>query len=781
MTSVSSPIQTNESGNKRNNVDEENEEDRRISQEVSSLSTKLIEAIERQSSLETSNNNLRKQITQLTNELDELSEVRSKYDELLESNRNLLKVHETTLKLKDNAENEVRNLRVEVEDLSTSLFNEANKMVKEARVEKETFRLKNIKLVDTLNEKDTLIESLTGELRILKDVIYNLENKEGIKRQSTAYNNNNTPNASSENLVFNSQSNNTSKDSLSKAATLTPSFKETFPSVSILQSPRLMNFDQEPIYTPIYNSLRFDLTNFQDFVRFLKFLYNRNVNARIIQPVDYSILKETGFFKKIFKDEIEPTLNVDDAPDVGYFNRKNFVSALIEGRVIIEPISGVNETFKVGHKKQDDDDSSTSVEKDDAASSVASSTTPATQQQQQFTNENSNSNSNSISDNKDSKDSEANSSIATIKNNLFSYPKDSPPVATLASCSICGESRNDILEHSRLYTLKLYAKKPSIIHQHKYDPPSSPTNLHTGLPNESPSSSRAMLEISHQYSLCNYCLIKIRHVCEFFAFIRNVNNSPKTKIWNFNSTQQSNEDLNIEFIKAWFHVSKIRAKIFWARVGIWDVNEATGTTTTNSNSNTPSNPSANDNFSSDSKDLSYRGSIIGTGIIAGNRTSFLDSVSVGGGTSINQGRRLDATPPFKPSVTRTVSGRQPIVSDMTVTEKDIVEKAREDEVDPNDTIIDGNDEPLVVTTELQDNASLQSIQSKTKQDVISPMSEESVFGNILDEYGTDEHEESEEKVVPSSEAPPTDTKKPAETESEEEDSVEFNDAAEHLS
>lgn len=544
-------------------VDSRDEYELRVSLEVSSLSTKLIEAIDKQSALETSNQILKRQNLSLFQQLQELKDTQVLYEKAVADNVLLKAELEQNIKLKSNAELEVSRLRVEIEELSESLFNEANKMVKEARVETENYRLRNNKLSDTLEEKNTTIESLTSELKILKKLLYELENENAVERRESVVS---TPDPSADSLI--SDSNNDDSLSVSQRDQTTLLSQNT-----MFSSSKLSSYDKQLIYTPIYNSLRFDLANFDDFVKFVKFLYNRNSLSTIVTPVDFSVLKETAFFKKIFKEEIEPALAIDTAPDIGYFNRKNFMGALVEGRVIIEPISGVNESFKLNHRKSETEEQT--------------------------------------------------------KEKLFSYPKNSPPVATLAPCSICGEARNDILEHSRLYTLKLYSKKATNISQHKYDPPSSPSNVATLLPNETPSSSRATLEITHQYSLCNYCLIKVRHICELFAFIRNINNSPKTKVWNFEQSSQPKYDLDLECIKAWFQMTKIRAKIFWSRVGIWDINEYS--TAAVSSPALKSEPS-----------LGYRGSFIGTGIIAGSRQSFMESVTKGNDKGIaSQGRRPD--------------------------------------------------------------------------------------------------------------------------------------------
>ncbi|GMF63307.1 unnamed protein product [[Candida] boidinii] len=162
----------------------------------------------------------------------------------------------------------------------------------------------------------------------------------------------------------------------------------------------------------------------------IKYLYGR-VNKRF----EYSIIKETQFFKSLLTYDIEPTLRIDLAPGVGYFNRKSLLSALVEGRVVIEPISGVTEFWKAAQLKN--------------------------QQQNQNENQSTSSlDSSSNSDNNTENSSNASSDLKGIgitsksEDNLFSFPKSSPPVATHEKCAFCGEARDTSIAYARMYNLK---------------------------------------------------------------------------------------------------------------------------------------------------------------------------------------------------------------------------------------------------------------------------------------------------------------------------------------
>ena len=124
----------------------------------------------------------------------------------------------------------------------------------------------------------------------------------------------------------------------------------------------------------------------------------------------------------------------------------------MEGLVVVEPLSGVNETFQMGN-----------------------STQPP----------------NAEASNKN----ESQSSMPK----LFKFPLTSPPIALHEPCSFCGESRDDIIEHARMYVLKTQNKQED-----------------------------GTIMVTNTFPLCHWCLFKVRQTCEIFAFLRSL----KTGVWN---------------------------------------------------------------------------------------------------------------------------------------------------------------------------------------------------------------------------------------------------------
>ena len=82
------------------------------------------------------------------------------------------------------AKDEVSRLNKEVEELTASLFDEANNMVADARKETHSIQVKNIKLTEQLQEKSSLLETLEIQLKNLKKVLYDLEEESNSRLQS---------------------------------------------------------------------------------------------------------------------------------------------------------------------------------------------------------------------------------------------------------------------------------------------------------------------------------------------------------------------------------------------------------------------------------------------------------------------------------------------------------------------------------------------------------------------------------------------------------------------
>lgn len=488
--------------------------DKRLAEEVGSLSTRLVTAVNKQVELEETILHLRKQLSTVQDQNKKLIANDKKLNEILPKYNQLTKDYQELKVKKETAEQENSKLQTEVEDLTASLFDEANTMVSNASRETHNFKIKNKKLYEELEEKDNIIANLQEQLQDLKSMFIKIEEES----KMNLYLNATTPKIE-QNLEFTTTTTTTTttstQDDLSETTTRSDDL-QLQPQQLTYQFQQL----QSIIYSPNISSIRFDLNNFN--LDFKVFVY------QLIKPdfqLDLSHLKNLIFFKNIWTNEIENCINhIPSIPSNTLLNRwqkgKTFWSCLIDGKVSIEPVKGTNENFKITYKGK----------------------------------------------------TKLNEKIA--------------PVAIQDPCTFCGESRNDNLEHCRLYHFKIFETEEN-------------------------------LAIS--YPLCNYCVIKLRNLCDFFAKIRLIKSNifklkPNDKFDDFTSTNasfpqfkrtnslsgsgnksstnlsslSSNTNTNYEshnglvhdikldrieeskLIKLYIMLLLIRIKIFWSKLGFWD-------------------------------------------------------------------------------------------------------------------------------------------------------------------------------------------------------------------
>lgn len=483
------------------------EESKRISLQVTSLSTQLIESIDKQSQLE-------EQLLVAKKTISTQQNIANSYNELKQELQSLKLQYETDkTKFKKqeeictDAEKKVATLNQEIEDLTASLFDEANNMVADARKEQNAVEILNSKLKEQLKEKDLLLDTLSMQLKNLKNVLYKFEND------------------------FNSSKNVSLSDSATSSTTSID--RSTTNPTSV--NDNSFSF-QGVLFSPLLHSLRYDVPLYTEYLKFLAVL----PQCENLQQTT----SESKLLRRLINYEISPVLRLDNASGVGWLVKRNLMNLMMEGLVSIEPISGINETYRTGYSSPSIPDS------------------PEVE-------------------NKDS--------------HLFSRPVNSPPVAMVEPCAFCGENRNDILEHGRLYIFKTYQK------------------LENG-----------KTELTNQFPVCHYCLLKLRQVCEIFAFLRSLRSGawhlekvalasihqgkvnaysevtktsrPKMKskrLSIFQGLKQSQSSTPIiengpqfadknglpttNIQRSWARLSQLRASLQWSHIGVWSLDESVAT------------------------------------------------------------------------------------------------------------------------------------------------------------------------------------------------------------
>ncbi|KAF2709693.1 Sec2p-domain-containing protein [Pleomassaria siparia CBS 279.74] len=338
-----------------------------LSQEVATLSTKLINAINNQTSLDDS-------LQQTRHELDTANEKLAHLEYQVRQHQRLVatgllvdkvvysKMEQQLMKeLKEErskrleAEREKRKVDGEIETLTAALFEEANVMVSAARRETEASEKRNEQLKQQLGDAEILQLSLQEQLQDLKGV---MERMNSDRDESESSNTLATTTAPSTPGIAPS-------DKMSKLleATMTPNT----PGSDDITPEHPLHFSHL-----IHPVLRSDLLSFREFQDMLKVsrssappsrassgnyssfnvlglgsLTNNSTsslpNAGNYSPRDSTSglgmpnLKDEKFYKRTLVEDIEPTLRLDIAPGLSWIARRTVINSITVGSLVVEP------------------------------------------------------------------------------------------------------------------------------------------------------------------------------------------------------------------------------------------------------------------------------------------------------------------------------------------------------------------------------------------------------------------------------------------------------------
>ncbi|KAI5777389.1 hypothetical protein EDC01DRAFT_635920 [Geopyxis carbonaria] len=351
-----------------------------LNKEVAALSNKLISAINHQTKLDDSLSATRHELEISKARIRQLEAVATEHADMMakgllvekkefetETRQLMTRLQEESLH-RGQAEKDKRNIEQELENLTTALFDEANKMVSAARKERDTVDRKNEQLRVQLGDTETLLASHQEQLAQLKAVMQQMtmEREEGGSKMSSP----STP------ALFSKGG----KDSMGKifeALHLTPS------STNIEDTPVCPPTSLTNLVHPV---LRHDIAAYQDFCEVLSTSKHTQSSAvtrlsggsfSSIQvmgitmpspgqsptmggsifggkrklPTNHSpsssgndgslvvqALKETRFYKRVLVEDIEPTLRLECAPGLSWLARRNVQAAITDGTLVIDPM-----------------------------------------------------------------------------------------------------------------------------------------------------------------------------------------------------------------------------------------------------------------------------------------------------------------------------------------------------------------------------------------------------------------------------------------------------------
>ncbi|KAI0153494.1 hypothetical protein BJ166DRAFT_358486 [Pestalotiopsis sp. NC0098] len=361
-----------------------------LDNEVAALSTKLINAINHQTSLDDSLAATRQELEESKEKRRELEATIALQQEKLsgdewirkstaqsEKAQLLLRLAEER-RAKAEVDREKKKIEQELENLTQALFEEANKMVisakEESQREQDAVQRKNDLLKSQLADTEGLLRSQQEQLAELKLVMEQMT----VERDDHSGTTPSSPGFSK----FDSRDDDRQSDITSQSA-ITEPCSPTFPtSLTHLLQP----------------VLRTDLGAYDDFLSLTKTskttrpvsrlsngsygglmsLASAGSNASTASlataissktspqapstPASSLVsassattplppLKETKFFKRALAEDVEPTLRLDIAPGLSWLARRSVLTAIIEGTMVVEPVP-TNTSFTAITKPQ---------------------------------------------------------------------------------------------------------------------------------------------------------------------------------------------------------------------------------------------------------------------------------------------------------------------------------------------------------------------------------------------------------------------------------------------
>ena len=359
------------SGAQSENADETYNPD--LSNEVAMLSTKLINAINYQTNLDDTLQATRHELERSRQELNRVKAEKQSLDDAIaqgvlvkkaEFDKTIAQLRADLAKEKASreiAEKAKRQTEGELQDLTSSLFEEANNMVAEARKDTEAVERRNSQLRSQLSDTEVILASQQEQLQDMKSTMERLERIETNARDSSVPS---TP-INSGTAAF---------DALQHSPSATGAQADLAPN-------QPLHFSQ--LIAPV---LRTDTAAYTDFSELLSWArratpHSRNASGNISQtnlsgtsntamaaatsspnlPGAFSFgsssaanspsssnfnsssfippLKESKFYRRTLVEDLEPTLRLDLAPGLSFLSRRSVNSSLLSGALAIEPFT----------------------------------------------------------------------------------------------------------------------------------------------------------------------------------------------------------------------------------------------------------------------------------------------------------------------------------------------------------------------------------------------------------------------------------------------------------
>lgn len=345
-----------------------------LSKEVAMLSTKLINAINYQTNLDDSLQASRHELEQAQQDLKKVRAEKQSLDAAIAQGVWVKKGEmDATIALlqaeiaqerekRESAEKAKRQTDGELENLTSSLFEEANKMVAEARRDTDAVERRNSQLRGRLTDTETLLASQQEQLQDLKQTMEALErsatNTRDTSVPSTPVNLTSTPFEALQNSPGGADLADVSPNqplhysqllqpvlrqdvaAYTEFAELLSSARKGAPhsrnaSGTMTSSGSSTNLTSTATANATTNSTAPTSSPSLPGAFSFSSSASNSPNAVPYNPA----LKDSKFYKRILTEDLDPTLRLDLAPGLSFLSRRSVQSSLLAGTLIVEPFA----------------------------------------------------------------------------------------------------------------------------------------------------------------------------------------------------------------------------------------------------------------------------------------------------------------------------------------------------------------------------------------------------------------------------------------------------------
>lgn len=366
-----------------------------LDQEVATLSTKLINAINHQTTLDDNLSQTKMELEQARDKIRQLERTVEEQREMLAGDvwvrRKTVEAEKTTLlgviaeekQARLDVEQQKKKIEQELENLTAALFEEANKMVisakEEARIEQEILQRKNDQLRAQLVDTEGLLKSQQEQLTELKHLMEDMSAEKDEQIPPTAPS---SPGFSK----FELQNEEGISDRLhhghhtrqhSMIEPMSPSYPTSFTHLlkpvlrtdlasyndfkDLIRTSKRISAQAQRVPTPstggaltslglglgsvsahlaLANASSTSLSTIATTQSTFSQTPATPASGVTASPgmIPLPALKDTKFYKRTLTEDIEPTLRLDTAPGLSWLARRSVLTAMTDGSLVVEPV-----------------------------------------------------------------------------------------------------------------------------------------------------------------------------------------------------------------------------------------------------------------------------------------------------------------------------------------------------------------------------------------------------------------------------------------------------------